>query len=279
MRGSSDPPPKAAREADRSAVEPEIRERIDSALAMVERQEEVRILLAVESGSRAWGFSSPDSDYDVRFLYARKPEWYLSIDPRRDVIERPLDGDLDFSGWDIKKALQLLLKGNAVLVEWLNSPIRYREEAKAVSGLGELAARVAFHRPFGHHYLHHGASSYRRWIAERDAVSLKKYFYALRPAIALHWLRTRSDPPPMDLPSLRAGLKLPGDLSAAIDDLIARKAARSEMGSGPRIDLLDRFIEAELAVEPGTPGAGRGVPDNTGTLRAANRLFHDLVTS
>ncbi len=173
----------------------------------------------------------------------------------------------------------MLLKGNAVLVEWLNSPIRYREEAEAVSRLAELAARVAFHRPFGHHYLHLGASSYRRWIAERDAVSLKKYFYSLRPAIALHWLRTRSDPPPMDLPSLRSGLKLPGELSAAIEDLITRKAARSEIGSGPRIGVLDRFIEAELAVEPGTLGSDRSVPDNTGTLRAANRLFHDLVTS
>ena len=96
-------------------IESRICRRIVNRLEEIERSESVRILLAVESGSRAWGFPSPDSDYDVRFLYARPRDWYLSIDARRDVIECPIEDVLDINGWDIRKALHLLLKANPVL--------------------------------------------------------------------------------------------------------------------------------------------------------------------
>jgi len=96
-----------------------------SELRNLEVREDVRILFAVESGSRAWGFASPDSDFDVRFVYARRQDWYLSLLPGRDVIELPLIGDDDINGWDIRKALNLALKPNPVLLEWLSSPIQY----------------------------------------------------------------------------------------------------------------------------------------------------------
>ena len=128
------------------AIDPEVRRRIGDRLAEIEQRESVRILLAVESGSRAWGFPSPDSDYDVRFLYARPRDWYLAVDSRRDVIECPIENVLDVNGWDIRKALQLLLKANPVLAEWLNSPIRYREDALVVAALRELAMHAGFRR-------------------------------------------------------------------------------------------------------------------------------------
>ena len=258
-------------------IEPRIRRRIDNRLEEIERSESVRILLAVESGSRAWGFPSPDSDYDVRFLYARPRDWYLSIDLRRDVIECPIEDALDINGWDIRKALHLLLKANPVLAEWLTSPIRYREDAAVVTALRDLALRAGSRRPARHHYLRLGQSQYEKELAGRDTVRLKRYFYALRPALALRWLRTRPDAPPMDLPSLRAGLELESELDRGIEDLTARKARQSEMGTGPRIGMLDRFLEAEFAVAADIAAGPDRESPAPAPLDAANELFRTIV--
>lgn len=99
---------------------------INEELDKIERKEGVRILHAVESGSRAWGFASPDSDYDVRFVYVRPKEDYLRLDEPKDVIEWQLDEVLDINGWDLKKALRQFAKGNVTLFEWSESPIVYR---------------------------------------------------------------------------------------------------------------------------------------------------------
>ena len=105
-------------------ISPKIRQEIEARLAAIEAAEGVRYLLAVESGSRAWGFPSPDSDYDIRFVYVRKRDWYLRLEPGRDVIEAPIEDEIDLNGWDIRKTLGLMLKSNAVVSEWLSSPIR-----------------------------------------------------------------------------------------------------------------------------------------------------------
>lgn len=104
-------------------MEKEIREKLEE----IEEKENVMILLAVESGSRAWGFASPDSDYDVRFIYVRSIEEYLRLDEQKDVIDWQLDDVLDINGWDLKKALVQFRRGNATLFEWSNSPIVYRK--------------------------------------------------------------------------------------------------------------------------------------------------------
>ena len=124
-------------------IDPAIRARIDDILSGIETREGVRLLFAIESGSRAWGFPSPDSDYDVRFVYVRSVDWYLSLELGRDVIELPVDAGMDVNGWDIRKALGLLLKPNPVLLEWLDSPIRYRWDAQACDALSALAGKVA----------------------------------------------------------------------------------------------------------------------------------------
>ena len=109
-------------------VSDEIRTTIAAELTRIEQAYDCEVLLAVESGSRAWGFQSRDSDYDVRFVYVHRPEWYLSVDLdlRRDVIEKPITDELDISGWDIRKTLRLFAKSNPPLLEWLGSPNHLR---------------------------------------------------------------------------------------------------------------------------------------------------------
>lgn len=249
---------------------------IEERLETIEREHDVRLLFAVESGSRAWGFPSPDSDYDVRFVYAQRPEWYLSVQARRDVIELPIAGDLDISGWDVRKALQLLIKPNPVLLEWLRSPIVYRADGEAMVRLADLALRTAHQRPSAYHYLHLCRTQYARFVAGKTAVRLKKYFYVLRPALALMWLRAHPQRPlPMNLGALRDGLDLPAELSELLDELLARKVATRELGEGPRLPALDRLIEAEIAAtEAGLLDIAAPPPD---LQEAADRLFRDLV--
>jgi predicted nucleotidyltransferase len=245
-------------------------------LDAIEREHDVRLLFAVESGSRAWGFPSPDSDYDVRFVYMRRPAWYLSVQARRDVIELPIEGDLDINGWDLKKALQLLIKPNPVLLEWLRSPIVYRADGEAMVKLADLALRTAHQRPSAYHYLHLCRTQYARFIAGKQVVKLKKYFYVLRPALALMWLRAHPQRPlPMNLSELRAGLDLAPALDGLLDALLARKASTRELGEGPRLPEVDRLIEAEIAAtEQVLLEIASPPPD---LQEAADRLFREMV--
>lgn len=231
-------------------VSPEMWTRIEAELAAVEREHGVRILFAVESGSRAWRFPSRDSDYDVRFVYVRPARDYLTVYPGRDVIERPLDATLDVNGWDVRKALQLLLRSNAVLIEWLTSPVRYLDGGAASTRLLALAREGADLTSLAYHYDRQTRRSAEEIAAAGEAVRLKTYCYALRTALAALWLRRRREPPPMDLPSLRAGLALDAQLSAAIDALVARKAEATERDTTARLAVLDRVIEDALAHTP-----------------------------
>ena len=261
---------------DHACISADIRVEIDQQLDRIETDNDVRILFAVESGSRAWGFPSPDSDYDVRFVYVRGLDWYLSIDARRDVIELPISGDLDINGWDLRKALNLLIKPNPVLLEWLRSPVVYRTDRVAMDGLTALGERTAHLRPSTHHYLHLCRSQYRRFIDGKDDVAVKKYFYALRPALALMWLRAHPDRPvPMDLPELRVGLDLSGPVSEFLDELLRRKAVTRELGAGPRVPALDALIEQ--AIEVAEAELATVAPPAESLFDAANALFRGIV--
>lgn len=231
-------------------ISPAMWSRIEAELAAVEREHGVRILFAVESGSRAWRFPSRDSDYDVRFVYVRPARDYLTVWPGRDVIERPLDATLDVNGWDLRKALQLLLRSNAVLIEWLTSPVRYRDGATATARLLELARDGADLTSLDYHYDRQTRRTAEEIAAAGEAVRLKTYCYALRTAMAALWLRRRREPPPMDMPALRAGLALGAEVSAAIDALVARKADASERDTTARIAALDGLIAEALAQTP-----------------------------
>lgn len=222
-------------------------EEIVRRLSQIEDEESVHIFYACESGSRAWGFPSADSDYDVRFLYVRSKDWYLSInvEDKRDVIERPISDDLDISGWDLRKALKLLRKSNPPLLEWLTSPIIYLEKSEITSRLRELVPE--FYAPIAcaHHYLHMAQGNYREYL-KGDEVRVKKYFYVLRPLLAIKWIEKQSDVMPMEFGALLERSVESAELKNAIRELMEKKQAGLELDTGPRIEIISDFIESEL---------------------------------
>ncbi len=234
----------AAAGTDALPPELDIVERIRDALCRIEVAHDVRVLYAVESGSRAWGFASADSDYDVRFIYAHRPEWYLSVQRRRDVIERPLEHELDVSGWDVTKALGLFGKSNPPLLEWLQSPIVYLETGSLAERLRELAEHHASPSACLHHYLHMASNNYREYLRS-EQVWLKKYFYVLRPVLACGWIQEHDTLPPVEFETLVED-RLPNRLRPAVEDLLQRKRAGDELTVGPRIPEVSDFLDTEL---------------------------------
>ena len=230
------------------AFDPGIVEAIEARLASVAAREHAVVLLAVESGSRAWGFPSPDSDYDCRFIYARTRDAYLRLYPPRDVIEFPLDPVLDVNGWDLAKALRLLLKGNAVVIEWLTSPFVYAGSDEFRTQCLALARQAVRPAAVARHYLHLGERQRRTYFADTRAVEIKKLFYALRPALALRWLRMHQGEAvaPMHFPTLLRESELPASVAALVDELLARKAVTRELGTGALPGPIGALIDAEF---------------------------------
>jgi predicted nucleotidyltransferase len=260
-----------------SHVAPEMRAAIVQRLADIEDRHGVRVLYAAESGSRAWGFPSPDSDYDVRFVYVHPRDWYLSVNEARDVIEEGVDAmDFDVAGWDLRKALRLFLKANPALWEWLVSPITYRDEGDVAQALREIAARGYSLKALAHHYLGIAREKERRQIAAKQTVKAKKYVYALRPLLALDWLREHKTLPPMAMPEIMAGVTLPEDVRQAIVDLVAHKAATPEGAPVARIPLLDDWMEVAY-------GRGRVYADRAPAAKTDRKeldaLFRRIILS
>lgn len=258
-------------------VSQEMREIIQDNLDQIEAEEGVRIILAVESGSRAWGFHSPNSDYDVRFVYVRPVEWHYRLGKKRDVIERPIDDELDVSGWELSKALELALGSNAVIAEWLQSPIRYRADADAVRQLTEFTGRALTRNSVTWHYRSLLKRQESRVRAPDGSLRVKRWFYMLRPALALRWVRLHERAmPPMDLGRLRAETQLDDDVSKAIDALLVLKMAANEEATVQEVDLvLEGLIQSERqAAEAWLATSGKEV--SAGLLEEASRLHLSL---
>ena len=218
--------------------------RIASALASLEATHNIQILYACESGSRAWGFPSPDSDYDVRFIYVHTLDWYLGLDEGPDTLNFPVDDELDLAGWELRKTLRLLRGSNAALFEWLQSPIVYHEAPGFRVQLAPLLPQ-AFNLKAG---LHHYLGQLRRGVEEDlvgEEVRLKRLFYALRSALAARWIREKHALPPMEFAPLRA--LLPSDLQSIVNELLAQKAFSNEKTAVARPAALVEFLRAEYA--------------------------------
>jgi predicted nucleotidyltransferase len=221
--------------------------RVREALAQVEADRDVRVLFACESGSRAWGFASRDSDYDVRFLYVHQRDWYLSVEDRRDVVELPLAENLDVSGWELRKALRLLRKSNPPLMEWLRSPVVYQYDPAFVAQFGALATEFYSPRRCFRHYLHMAFGNWRDYLRDRELVSLKKYLYVFRPLLACRWIERMGSQVPMQFARLVDGVLYETVVRNALDELVARKQAGEELDVAPPVAVLSHFIEHELA--------------------------------
>lgn len=233
-------------------------------LELIEHEENVQILYACESGSRAWGFPSKDSDYDVRFIYIRSVDWYLSIFEKRDVIERPISDMLDINGWDLRKALNLFRKSNPPLLEWLQSPIVYRENHAVAEQIRRISPLTFSPRSCMYHYLHMAKGNHRDYL-QGERVKIKKYFYVLRPILACEWIEKHNTMPPIEFDRLvEAVVPKESELKAAIDGLLVRKRAGDEMDFEPRINPISDFLEERIEyyeqMASGMPSSG-GVQD------------------
>ena len=225
----------------------DVRAEILRRISAAEREHGVRVILAVESGSRAWGFESPNSDYDARFIYVHEPDWYLSIDPeaRRDVVEYPIVDEIDLNGWDVRKALRLFARSNPTFVEWIQSPIVYIERGGFAAAARRLLPDVYSCARGIHHYRSMARTTFRNHL-KADPVSLKKYFYVLRPLLSVRWLERYSAPAPIEFRKLLPLIDGEPALAADIDRLLETKRAASQAGLLRPVASIHAFIEREL---------------------------------
>ncbi len=222
-----------------------MQKKILAKLKKVEDKEQVRILYAVESGSRGWGFESKDSDYDIRFIYIRPLKWYLSIENKSDVIECPVSDSLDISGWDIKKALKLFKASNPPLYEWLNSPIVYLDRGNFANKLRDLMPK--FYSPVSclHHYLNMAKGNYKTYLTGQK-VKLKKYFYVLRPIFACMWIEKFKTMPLMEFVKIFHAQTLGNNLAQEINKLLERKKSGGELEKEDQIKTINNFLEEKI---------------------------------
>lgn len=246
-----------------------MQETILSKLHEIEQEKHVRILLAVESGSRAWGFASPDSDYDVRFIYAREPQDYLRLKKTRDVIEYPINDLLDINGWDLDKTFKLMHNGNPTIGEWLQSPIVYKETHSA-DLLRQAYAMCFSEKKSIYHYLNTAVRHYHEQVEDHVQVKAKKYFYILRPLLCARYILRERKQPPMLFSELYE-TDLPEALKPSVDRLLEIKRNHPELKLIDPVEDINRYI---LASFEELRAILRDMPDNRKNMWAElDKLF------
>jgi predicted nucleotidyltransferase len=256
-------------------IPPDARREIQSRLQAAQAEHDVRVLLAVESGSRAWGFASPNSDFDARFIYVNRPDWYLSVglEEQRDVIEYPIVDEMDINGWDLRKALRLFRSSNPGFVEWIQSPIVYATQGRFHDRVRELLPQVYSIERGVHHYRSMAKTNFRGYL-QAERVPLKKYFYVLRPLLSVRWLEREQQPAPIEFQRLLHTVDGEPGLLAAIHDLLELKRRTPELGLSPQVEPIQRFIERELVRLEELQPARAERPEVEPMLSA---LFRDLL--
>lgn len=254
-----------------SNIKNEIMKRIQDA----EAEHGVRVLYAIESGSRAWGFESPNSDYDVRFIYAHPKDWYVSVDleEKRDVIEYEIVDEIDINGWDVRKALRLFWKSNPAFVEWLQSPIIYVERGTFAKKTRELMSEIYSIEKGIYHYRSMAKTNYRGYL-KKDLVPLKKYFYVLRPLLSIMWLEKYREPAPIEFDNLCTLISDNEALNNSVKDLLERKKRSLEKELALPVLELNTFIESELdRLEKYSDHSGKRMSNSS----KLNTLFHEIL--
>lgn len=243
---------------------------------------DIKVLFACESGSRAWGFPSKDSDYDVRFIYVHKLDWYLSIDQKRDVIEVPKRDQLsipvhellDVSGWELTKALRLFRKSNPPMLEWLHSNMIYYEAYSMIERMKSIEKDIFSPASGVYHYLNMAKGNFREYL-QGEHVKIKKYFYVLRPVFAAKWIEKYNTVPPIEFQALLEDIVPPGELRRAIELLLERKMKGDELNLEPRLDIINHYLEEEIErLELFAKNLSVNKPDPTNQL---DQLFRDTL--
>lgn len=247
---------------------------IKKELLNLQEEHHIKILYAVESGSRAWGFASTDSDWDVRYIYIHQPDWYLTIDAGKDNQEKILPNDIDLAGWELKKALRLFRKSNPPMLEWLRSPIVYMQQGSVAERLRQLSEQYFNPRSCMYHYLSMAEGNYRTYL-QKEEVRVKKYFYVLRPILACDWISNRNAMPPMEFDQLLETQVPQGIIKTEIQNLLKRKIAGEELNEEPKIQVLNDFLEERIAANTAlVKSIGPGEEPGTELL---NGLFREML--
>jgi len=246
------------------------------------RDQGVTILFAIESGSRAWGFPSPDSDYDCRFVYSRAVNDHLLLKPLRDVIEFPIEGDVDTGGWDLKKALLLALNGNAAICEWVDSVICYEEVPNIRSELKNVLSQITNPIDVAHHYLGLARSGIERHAVMDGEIKLKKLFYILRPLIALQCMKANEFEvlPSMNFNTNLSEIKIEVEIEEEISKLLAKKKRTKEIGSDHLPTAIKRYIiETFESFENKLPKSDKRTALKQERLNVAQEFYSSIILS
>lgn len=249
-------------------------ERIKKYLSELEKEKGIEILLACETGSRAWGFPSPDSDYDVRIIYKHNKDWYLSLTEEKDTIEVFYDNnEIDISGWDLRKSLRLIWKSNAALIERIQSPIIYKKNSDFIEGINLIAQKTYSKIGTIHHYLSMAKKKLSE-VEELPEYKLKKFFYALRASVACLWILEKEKMPPIEFGIMLNGLEIDKNLLLNIKELIELKSTISESymhkGEQDLIMFMKRCIErAETEA--------LNLPASNGDMNELNEFFRKTL--
>jgi predicted nucleotidyltransferase len=222
-----------------------LKDEILKELSHLELERDIKILYAVESGSRAWGFASTDSDWDVRFIYVHRLNWYLQIDDRKDTIDRIMPNKIDLGGWDLRKALILFRKSNPPFLEWLHSPLVYVDKFSSADNLRKLVSTHFSSKSCIHHYLNMASGNYKDFL-DKENVITKKYFYVLRPLLACEWLRNTNTPAPMEFETLLNTQVKDYSVISEINKLLLIKKSGGELGTGPKNIVIDEYLRDRI---------------------------------
>lgn len=219
---------------------------IKNKITELEKEKGIKVLLACETGSRAWGFPSPDSDFDIRLIYVHSPEWYISVYDKKDTIEMMIEeGDLDISGWELKKTLGLLFKSNAALLERIQSPILYKAEPDFIVDMEKLAEKLYSPKAVMHHYLSM-SSNFVEEIGDAYELKLKKLFYALRTAVACQWVLQKDIYPPIEFTKMLDELEIDRKIRDRAFELIELKMTKKEDYRHPREEDIIEFVRETI---------------------------------
>jgi len=205
----------------------------------------VKIPLAIESGSRGWGFASPDSDYDCRFVYVHNKDWYLSVFDKPDIIEYATDKVFDVNGWDLRKFIAHIVKSNAVMFEWISSNEIYKRDEAIMALLSELAENFFNPISVAYHYLSLAAKKYKE-IIETDNAILKKYFYVLRPLANLTYVEQHGKQPHMDYFKTLAEIDMDESIASEITRLAKLKKVSDESLLVPKNKIITDYFASEI---------------------------------
>ncbi|MEZ4985856.1 MAG: nucleotidyltransferase domain-containing protein [Saprospiraceae bacterium] len=249
-------------------------EKIKKYLADLEKEKGIEILLACETGSRAWGFPSPDSDFDVRVIYKHEKNWYLSLTEEKDTIEYFLENnEIDISGWDLRKSLRLLWKSNPPLLERIQSPIIYKVDQDFLAGINSVAQKTYSRIATIHHYLSMAKKAFEE-VVNSEEYKLKKFFYALRASVACLWILEKEEIPPIEFGKMLKGLDFPENLKKRIEELIDVKSTISETylhkGEKELIEFMNCCIER-------ADGEAQNLPASKGQISELNEFFRQTL--